>query len=86
MTASGNPILRPEFRPSDSLALPEATPDLSQRAASIARWLGDTRNEVYGRARRLRREYPLQLVGVLMGTAFVLGVAIRVWSNYKYDR
>jgi hypothetical protein len=86
MNASENPILSPEFRPSEQLALPEATPALSQTAASIARWLGNTRAEVYGRARRLRLQYPLQVVGVLMGTAFVFGVAIRIWSSYKHDR
>ena len=35
------------------------------------------------KARNARRQHPVQVLGVLAGTAFVAGVAIRVWRSYE---
>jgi len=32
-------------------------------------------------ARYLRNEYPLQLIGVLAGAAFVVGMSLRIWRS-----
>lgn len=83
MSASENEILRPELVPPPQLALPEPTSPLPGMLASAGTWLGNTRTQVRRRARQLREEYPLTVIGVFMGTAFVFGVAIRVWSSHE---
>jgi cobalamin biosynthesis Mg chelatase CobN len=56
----------------------EAYSDLSYKSRYLARHLGDS-------SQQLKEERPLQLLTVIAGAAFVVGVFVRVWRLRRYE-
>jgi ElaB/YqjD/DUF883 family membrane-anchored ribosome-binding protein len=50
----------------------ETSADLSQRAQRQARYM--------------KEEQPLQLLAIIAGTAFAIGVGLRVWRSNRYEQ